>query len=430
MIEQIVELVANFLQTLIWAWFITSFFGSKHDKIVRNLGFIGVMLIAFFEISYINTLVVYDGLLSGILIVTYVIYAQLFLKGSLGEHIFISVYAIAIIFTISSVLIFIASYFSGINTEGIIADLTMWRFVAIILCRLFEFLAFKCIVKINAKAALSKKEWILFTAMPFATWIAVVFMTNATINAPEVLTEMFYIVIIMVVINIITFFFLFKIKEDAQTKMDYELLRMQQDNVKTMETNMKALYESTYSVKHDLEKHLIAVKTMIETGKYNDVSRYIENIVAGLNDGQRVIFTDNDIFNAIINTKLTICKSKGIFPNINISNEAVNFINTSDIVVLFGNLFDNAIEAAERTSEKIIILNVSIKRDYVSIYIENSFNSECSDVNLRTTKRDNAVHGIGTKNIRKIVEENNGMIDYFVSDNDMFCCDILLKKKA
>ncbi|MGM9551377.1 MAG: sensor histidine kinase [Clostridia bacterium] len=430
MMEQVVELAANFLQTLIWTWFITSFFGRKRDGIVGNLSFIGVTLIAFFVISYINMIVVYDGLLSGLLILTYIIYSRLFLKGGLGEHIFINVYAIAIIFTISSVLIFIASYFSGINTEGIIADLTMWRFVAIILCRLFEFLAFKCIVKINAKSALTKKEWILFTAMPLATWIAVVFMTNATINAPKVLTEMFYIAIIMVVINIITFFFLFKIKEDAQTKMDYELLRMQQDNVKTMETNMKALYDSTYSVKHDLEKHLIAVKTMVETGKYSDVSGYIENIVAGLNDVQRVIFTDNDIFNAIINTKLTICKSKGIFPNINVSNEAISLINPSDIVVLFGNLFDNAIEATEKTSDKIIILNVSTKRDYVSVYMENSFNSEYSDVKLNTTKSDNAVHGIGTKNIRRIVQENNGMIDYFVNDNSMFCCDILLKKKS
>lgn len=430
MIEQIVELVANFLQTLIWAWFITSFFGCKHDGVIRNSGFIGVTLLAFFVISYINTLVVYDGLLSGILIVVYVMYAQLFLKGSLGEHVFINVYTVAIVFTISSVLIFIASYFSGINTEGIIADLTMWRFVAIILCRLFEFLVFKCIVKINAKSALTKKEWFLFTAMPLATWIAVVFMTNATINAPEVLKEMFYIAIIMVVVNIITFFFLSKIKEDAQTKMDYELIRMQQDNVKTMETNMKALYESTYSVKHDLEKHLLAVKTMVETGKYSDVSGYIEDIVATLNDVQKVIFTDNDVFNAIINSKLAICKSKDIFPSINVSNEAISFINTSDVVVLFGNLFDNAIEAAEKTSNKIIVLNISTKRDYVAICMENSFDASFSDVNLITTKSDKAVHGIGTKNIKRIVEENDGMIDYFVNDDGMFCCDILLKRKT
>ena len=35
-----------------------------------------------------------------------------------------------------------------------------------------------------------------------------------------------------------------------------------------------------------------------------------------------------------------------------------NFIKKSDIVVLFGNLLDNAIEAAERSKEKIIILKI------------------------------------------------------------------------
>ena len=60
--------------------------------------------------------------------------------------------------------------------------------------------------------------------------------------------------------------------------------------------------------------------------------------------------------------------------------------------------------------------------------MENSFNNDYSDINLKTTKKDCHEHGFGTKNVRKIVEENDGMIQYFQNASGMFCCDILLKK--
>lgn len=222
---------------------------------------------------------------------------------------------------------------------------------------------------------------------------------------------------------------MYKIKQDMEIKQDFELLKLQYDNIKNMEMNMKALYENTYSVKHDLEKHLLAIKSMSDLGNNDEISEYIENIFdKKLNAVQKIVFTDSDVFNAIINTKLELCNQKGIFPSINISKDAVNCMKKSDIAVLFGNILDNAIEAAEKSNEKILILNIQMQGEYISIYIENSFQSKYSNIDLKTTKKSKARHGFGTKIIRNIVEENNGMIQYFVNDTGMFCCDILYKK--
>ena len=92
------------------------------------------------------------------------------------------------------------------------------------------------------------------------------------------------------------------------------------------------------------------------------VCSYVDRIVeSGLNTVQKIVFTSNDVFNAIINTKLALCKERGIITSINISDEAVQYIESSDIVIIFGNIFDNAIEAAEKTEEKIIILDYILK---------------------------------------------------------------------
>ena len=72
------------------------------------------------------------------------------------------------------------------------------------------------------------------------------------------------------------------------------------------------------------------------------VCSYVDRIVeSGLNTVQKIVFTSNDVFNAIINTKLALCKERGIITSINISDEAVQYIESSDIVIIFGNIFDN-----------------------------------------------------------------------------------------
>lgn len=233
--------------------------------------------------------------------------------------------------------------------------------------------------------------------------------------------------IVAVIINILMYYFIVYINKAMELKTEFALIRMQYDNVKNAEKNMKVLYDSAYGIKHDLEKHFLYIKTMESNGKGEDVIEYVDDILdKKLNAAHKIVFTDNDVFNALMNIRLEICHKKNIHPSVNIESEAINEIKSEDIAVLFGNIFDNAIEAAEKTNERIIILNVQIQGDYISIYMENSFDG-LVNAELKTTKKDKVGHGIGMKNVEQIVEKYNGMIKCF-AEKKMFCCDILLKR--
>lgn len=425
------ELLATLAQMFIWLWFLTEFLGYKTDLSVGRIGFIVTLFALQLELNYVNNIVVYDGFLALFFVFTVIVYALLFLNGEVLKKIFVVAYSTAIIFTISTLVLFLCSYYSGKSTGDLISKFTVLRILIICVCRVLEFIVFKSVIKINDRYALTKKEWILFITMPVLTWSVITLMTKVAVENEAVVPQMFYIAVVMLVINIIIYVFMFKMKQDTQTKIEYELLKMQHDNIKKMELNMKALYESTYSVKHDLEKHLLAVKAMAESSCCEEIGAYVDKIVDNnLNDAQKIVFTSNDVFNAIVNTKLEMCRAKKIITNINISNEAIRYIETADIVILFGNIFDNAIEAAEKTDRRIIMLDVRLQREYVSIYMENSFDSKSSSIELKTTKPNHSAHGIGIKNVRKVVENNDGMIDYFKNEDGMFCCDILLKKHS
>ncbi len=424
-----IELLSNFIQVFLLIHFITKAFGFKKDVSVSKIVFVITWIVVFLELSFINHIVIYDGFLSGIAILTLIIYARLFLKGKVFQQTFVTIFAMAIIFTIASAVIFLFSYILKIKTELLISDFTTYRIIILIACRSTEWFVFSFILKINSEYSLSLKEWFLFMSMPFLTWVAVTLMTESSLQMQYIQSEMFYMTLIMILINIIVFFFMYKIKKDTKIQIEYELLKMQYNNIKQMESNMKALSENTYSIRHDLKKHLLAIKTLSENGKCEEINKYIENLIdKSFDEVQKIIFTDNDIFNAIINTKLELCKQKGILTEIIVSNEAVLNIKTEDIAVLFGNIFDNAIEASEKTKNKVILLNIQVQGEYVSIYMENSFDNKYSDINLKTTKENKDKHGFGIKNVKKIVEENEGMIQYFINDSGMFCCDILYKK--
>ncbi len=427
MMEIWIELLSNLTQMFILTLFITKAFGFKNDKM--KFGFAIIWLVAFFELSFINHIVVYDGFLSGIVILSIIVYARLCLKGDFFQQIFVAIFSMTIIFTIGNVLLFLFSYIFKVSTEILIADSSILRVAILTIGRILEWSIFHFIIRINSKYSLSLKEWFLFTSMPFLTWVAVTLVTQSSLDMHYIQSQMFYMAIIMIAINVIVFFFMYKIKKDTQTEIEYELLKMQYNNIKQMEVNMKALCESTYAVKHDMEKHLLALKALTQNKQFEKIDEYIERIFdRDLNAIQKIVFTDNDVFNAVVNTKLELCRQKRIYPSITISNEAVSHIKISDIAVLFGNIFDNAIEAAENTENKIILLNIQLQGEYVSVYMENSFSEKHSNISLETSKKNPHEHGFGTKNVRKIIEENDGMIQYFQNDSGMFCCDILLKK--
>ena len=426
--EKFFELTASFVQNFIMVWFISVFCGYKYTGLKRYVALSTVCILGTCIISVINHLVKYDGLLSSISVVIFVIYSHIYLKKNIWTHIFISLYSMVIVFAVSSTVFILAANISRIPVEFLLTRFSYIRAVVVCLCRIIEVMVFLCILCINRKYLLTHKEWILFTIVAFLTWVEVILFTNASMKNEAIGIYMMGASIAAMAINILIYYFIIYVNKAMKLKTEFELLKMQYKNSKLTENNMKALYESTYNINHDLEKHFMYIRTMEEKGDSGAVIKYIDKILDDkLLKMNKIIFTDNDVFNVIINTRLEICRLKKISPMVHVDRNAMDEIDSEDIMILFGNIFDNAIEAAEKTEERIIILNVQIQGDYISIYMENSFDGEV-DKNLKTIKENKLQHGFGMKNVTQIVKKYDGMIKCFV-DRQMFCCDILLKRK-
>ena len=84
-----------------------------------------------------------------------------------------------------------------------------------------------------------------------------------------------------------------------------------------------------------------------------------------------------------------------------------------EIISLFGNLLDNAIEACERITDKNTWIHIKMKKKNQLLYFEIKNTTETTVQQVPgkfiTTKTDGTLHGYGIKNIMDVVEKYHGI---------------------
>ena len=125
------------------------------------------------------------------------------------------------------------------------------------------------------------------------------------------------------------------------------------------------------------------------------------------------IWTGNHMLDMILNQKEKEAEKQKT--QMQISTEVFTTLPFSDreIISLFGNLLDNALEACEQIKEGERWIHIKMKKKNQLLYIEivNAAKNTGiqTDENFVSKKKDGVLHGYGMKNIRDIVEQYNGM---------------------
>lgn len=130
-----------------------------------------------------------------------------------------------------------------------------------------------------------------------------------------------------------------------------------------------------------------------------------------------------DTIDIIINEKKRKAQSLNIA--FETDTEAFCFDMTEvDVVGLLSNLFDNAIEACERTGKKDCKVSIVVKNRYVCIINDKLSSEKPMETHFSTSKSDAKLHGLGTEIIDMIVKKYNGSMSVSDMDNK-FKCEIV-----
>lgn len=185
--------------------------------------------------------------------------------------------------------------------------------------------------------------------------------------------------------------------------------------------------ERVLAMRHDLKNHLSEIKIMAINGKCNDIQSYINNMVLYIDNPDEIIKTGNIEMDSLLN--YLIKKGKEQLCDVDIKvNIPKNVIDVFDINVVIGNLLDNAIEAASRTEEKILKGYIVQEQGILKIQLKNSYNRYNNSEKQILLDKSKVHHsGIGLKNVQKIVDKYNGIIE--INKGEYFEVRVLLYMK-
>lgn len=184
-----------------------------------------------------------------------------------------------------------------------------------------------------------------------------------------------------------------------QTKMQYEYYLAQSRK-----------YDQTVRILHDVDRHIKAIEGLYGAEQDSAAGEYAAEIRDMLRPLMPTRYTENSMLNILLSDKETIMREKNIPSEIKIDNVNLDFISPMDITTIFGNLLDNAIEAADAArGDKYIVINISSYRKMVSVSIENS----CGEVKWRDgvpISDKGKDRGIGLLNVRNAIEKYGGSL--------------------
>lgn len=194
-------------------------------------------------------------------------------------------------------------------------------------------------------------------------------------------------------------------------------LRMQLENQMNHYADLEKRNQDLEGFRHDMKNHLEILSRLIEERKTTLAVKYISDMKDGMqNRGKQIIETGNPIIDAILSEKIHTAREQGITVKDEIFISQGIGIDSLDGCILFGNIMDNAIEACVKIpseEERKIRIKMTSKADMLICRFTNTIHKEILiDKNLKTTKDNAEMHGIGVKNIKKSAEKYGGTVSF------------------
>ena len=171
--------------------------------------------------------------------------------------------------------------------------------------------------------------------------------------------------------------------------------------------------EETRSLWHDLQKHVVALEALVETGDTLSAKSEYEQIREAFKNVGNIVDTESAALDAILQHNIDKARARGIPVGLNVRVSPNLPIPAVDMSVIIGNTFDNAID-------ECLLPEITQPRIDVSVVSHNSMlfyeiSNPCSD---KEHKKPGNIHGYGLKNVSRCVQQHTGSMEIRKFENE------------
>lgn len=209
--------------------------------------------------------------------------------------------------------------------------------------------------------------------------------------------------------------------------IDRRIAEYQNDLITKHYDEVQNIYKTMRGWRHDYHNHIQTLLALC--GDEEKTREYLLNLNSDLTTVDTVIKTGNVMIDAILNSKLSLIKSKDITvhakavvpPNLSVSE--------IDLCVIIGNLLDNAMEAClkqPKEEERFIRVFIGMLKGQLYVSVMNSVGGEVrKNGKIYQSTKGSASHGFGLMRLDKTVEKYGGFVNR-QNEDGVFATEVML----
>lgn len=211
-------------------------------------------------------------------------------------------------------------------------------------------------------------------------------------------------------------------------RINKQIAAYQRELIETHYAEVDNMYRQIRGWRHDYRNHIQTMKAYAAAENWNAIKRYLDELETDLATVDTVIKTGNPMTDAILNSKISLARTREIQVHADAHIPVRLKISEIDLCCILGNLFDNAIDASVKLPPEQRLIRVYMDMKGTQLYI--SFTNFTARGKLsrvgnrfKTTKGEG--HGFGLERIDAIVERLGGYLSRN-SEDGAFTTEILL----
>ena len=210
--------------------------------------------------------------------------------------------------------------------------------------------------------------------------------------------------------------------------IDRRIAAYQRQLIETHYQEVENMYRQMRGWRHDYRNHIQTMKVLASSGDLEGIRSYLDRLDTDLNTVDLAVKTGNAMADAILNSKISLAKSRDIPVQVDAHIPVRLKMSELDLCCVIGNLFDNAIEAslALPPEERLIRVYMDMKGTQLYLSFTNftaQGKREKRNGRFLTTKGEG--HGFGLVRVDAIVERLDGYLSRN-SEDGAFTTEILI----
>ena len=211
-------------------------------------------------------------------------------------------------------------------------------------------------------------------------------------------------------------------------QLDKRIAAYQRELIETHYREVENMYRQIRGWRHDYRNHIQMMKVLAASGDMDALKAYLDELDTDLNTVDTVVKTGNPMADAILNSKISLARSRNIPTQVDAHIPVKLKMSELDLCCIIGNLFDNAMEASLALPEEKRLIRVYMDMKGTQLYI--SFTNFTAAKKLskvgrgfKTSKGEG--HGFGLVRMDDIVSRYDGYLSRN-SEDGAFTTEILI----